>query len=337
MLKDLKELCTAFGPSGNEDEVRDLIIKKTEKYADSITEDKVGNLIVFKKGKKRRDKKVMYSSHMDEVGFMIRHFGEDGYLYFGAIGGISRAVAGGRRLVIGDNRLPGIISAKAIHLQKQSERGVCIPIEEMYINIGCDTDKQAKEYVSLGDTAVFEPNYEDFGDGLVKSKALDDRAGCTVLIDMIKSGPEYDTWFAFTCCEEIGTRGAAVASHETDADVVITVEATTAADIGGVPKEKQCCAIREGAVISHMDNGTIYDKGLFALSQKIAKENGIKYQIKNLVAGGNDSSAFQKGADGARVLAVSLPARYIHTACSVIAKEDLFSVRDLAVKLNENI
>ena len=157
------------------------------------------------------------------------------------------------------------------------------------------------------------------------------------LIDMINSELEYDTYFAFTVCEEIGVRGATVAAHEADADIVITVEATTAADIGGVPKAKQCCALREGAVVSHMDGGTIYDKELFALAGKVAAENDIKYQIKTLVAGGNDSSAFQKGADGARVLALSLPARYIHTACGVVAKEDLLSVRALAEAINERV
>ena len=326
----LKDYCDILGPSGMEDLVRERIIADIKDSGAEYEVDALGNLIVFKKGKQRRDKKLLVAAHMDEVGFMVTYVGEDGYIMFAPVGGIDPRVVSGRRLVFCKNGIKGVVASKAIHIQKPSEYGMCEPISEMNIDIGCYDRETASQFAKIGDCASFCPNYEEFGNGLIKSKALDDRFGCALMVDMINSELEYDTYFAFNTCEEIGCDGAAEVCYRIRPDIAVILESTTAGDIYGTPEGKRACELHKGAVISHMDGGTIYDKELVALALSVGKEEEIPCQLKNIVAGGNEASAFQKGAMGARVLAISAPTRYIHSACCVAAKEDLISVGKLA-------
>ncbi len=319
----LKKLCNAYGPSGMEDEVREIIIEEIKNHCDSYEVDKVGNLIAFKKGKKDTGKKILLSAHMDEIGFMIRKLSEEGYAYCDEIGGVERDVVGGKRILIGTQKEFGVICAKAIHLQKPEERGVCIPINEMYIDLGCESYEEISAKISVGDEAVYVPNFEEFGNGLIKSKALDDRVGCAILIEILKEELPCDTYFAFVTCEENGLRGAIPLSFKLKPDYAIVVEATTAGDIPGTPKGEECCKVREGAVISHMDRGTIYDKELFHKAISAFEKKNVKYQIKNFVAGGNDSRAYQQYSGGSKVAAISVPTRYIHSPASVASIEDI--------------
>lgn len=336
MIKLTEKLCNLFGPSGLEDEVREAIIEEIKPYCDDLYTDKVGNLIAFKKGKKHTDKPILFAAHMDEVGFMLQYIADDGYLYFDTIGGIDNSVIGGRRMVIGDNRLLGVVASKAVHLQKREERGVCLPVSEMYIDIGCTNKEDAKKHVSVGDCAVFVPNFEKFGDGFIKSKAIDDRFGCAVLCSMIKEEREYDTMFVFTVCEEVGCRGALTAAYALKPEVTVIIESTTAGDMPGVGEARRACAVGEGAVLSLMDGGTIYDRPFFDKAVSLAKEKGVKYQVKNTVAGGNDSRAFQASAEGSRVLAISAPVRYIHSASGVVKESDLLNVLEIARLIADN-
>ena len=278
-----------------EDEVRGLIAADVAPYADERHTDRSGNLIAFKKGRKPRTEKSS-SAHMDEVGFMVTHISEDGFAYFGTIGGIDPRVVAGKRVVLGDKRLPGVIAAKAIHMQKPEERGVPAPVDEMFIDIGCISEENTKALVSVGDCAVFAPNYEAFGDGFIKSKAIDDRFGCAVLVKLLESQLEYDTYFAFCTAEEVGCRGAATVGQAIGAGTVIVLEATTAGDIPGAPKSRVACRVGAGAVVSFMDGGTVYPRELIELAMATAGEKGIRAQLKELVAGGNDASAYQRAA-----------------------------------------
>ena len=337
----LKEFCDIPAPSGLEKEVRRKVIREIEGSGAEYRTDPNGNLIVFKKGKHSRadGKKVLVAAHMDEVGFMVTHISDEGYIHFDTIGGIDRRVISGRRLRFCKDGQIGVVSSKAIHMQKKDERGVCEPVSEMLVDIGCPDRESASKLVQIGDCMVFDTSFEEFGEDrkLIKSKALDDRFGCAVMVDLIRSDLEYDTYFAFDTCEEIGCDGAKEVCYEIQPDIAIVLESTTAGDIAGVPDEKCACKVFGGAVISHMDNGTIYDKELVALALETAKENGIPCQLKNIVAGGNDARSFQTGAAGARVLAISAPTRYIHSASSVAAKDDLLSVGMLVKHVLERI
>lgn len=336
MINLTEKLCSLFGPSGLEDEVRSCIENEIRPYCDKLYTDKVGNLIAFKKGKKSTDKPLLFAAHMDEVGFMVQYISDDGYLYFGTLGGIDAGVIGGRRMVIGDNRLLGVVASKAVHLQKPEERGVCLPVHEMYIDIGCTSKDDAKKHVSVGDCGVFVPNFERFGDGFIKSKAIDDRFGCAVLCEMIKEEREYDTYFAFTVCEEVGCRGATTVAYALNPSIAVVIESTTAGDLPGVTPARRACEVGEGAVLSLMDGGTIYDRALYDKATELARQNGVKYQTKNTVAGGNDSRAFQTGATGSRVMAISAPVRYIHSASCVVKESDLAAVLELARLVADN-
>jgi endoglucanase len=335
MLRYLKKYCDILGPSGMEDEIREAIIADIKDSGAEYETDPMGNLIVFKKGKNRRSKKVLFSAHTDEVGFMVKYIDEEGYLWFDAIGGVDRRVVSGRRVEFCESGINGVVASKAIHMQTPEERGKCEPISEMRIDIGAYDRETASKYVTVGDCCTFTPNYEEFGSGLVRSKALDDRFGCAVLVAMINSELEYDTYFAFNTCEEVGCDGAKEVGHRLRPDVVIALEATTAGDILGVPKSKCACSVGSGAVLSIMDRSTIYDKELLETAVAVANEKEIKWQYKNVVAGGNEAGVYQRSAEGAKVLAISAPARYIHSASNVLSIEDMQSVAALAAAINE--
>lgn len=335
MMKYLKKYCDILGPSGMEDLVREAIIEDIKDSGCKYETDPMGNLIVFKKGKKARKNKVLFSAHMDEVGFMVKYIDDEGYLWFDSVGGVDRRVVSGRRIVFCESQINGVVASKAIHMQTPEERGKCEAISEMHIDIGASNKEDAKKYITVGDCCTFEPDYEEFGSGLVRSKALDDRFGCAALVSMINSELEYDTYFAFNTCEEIGCDGAKEVAHRLRPDVVIALEATTAGDVLGVSKSKCACSVGKGAVLSLMDRSTIYDKGIVELAVSVADEKGIKWQYKNVVAGGNEAGVYQRAASGARVLAISAPARYIHSASNVLSLEDMQSVADLAAAINE--
>lgn len=325
----LRDYCNLLAPSGLEDAVRERILQDIKGCDAQVTVDAVGNIIVFRKGRERREKKLLLAAHMDEVGFMVTYVGDDGYLSFENIGGVDRRVVSGRRLRFCHNGQLGVVASKSIHIQTPDEFGKCEPINQMHIDIGCYSREEAERFVKIGDCATFCPNYEEFGDGLIRSKALDDRFGCVVLMQLLQQELPYDTYFAFNTCEEIGCDGSREIAHRVQPDVAIVLESTTAGDICGTPEAERACALRKGAVISHMDGGTIYDKQLVETALHVGRENDVPCQLKNLVAGGNDSRSFQQNAYGARVLAISAPTRYIHSACSVAAKEDLLAVKRL--------
>ncbi|MDD2268237.1 MAG: M42 family metallopeptidase [Eubacteriales bacterium] len=326
---DLEFLCNIIGPSGSEDAVREAIISDITPFADSVKLDAIGNLITFKKGRKS-DKKIMFAAHMDEVGFMVKYITEDGRVLFDTLGGIDVRVMAGRRVVLGKNRKLGILSAKAIHMQTKEEREKTTPKNKMYIDIGCDSREEAEKFIGVGDTGSFVPNFEHFGDGFIKSKAIDDRFGCQTLCRLIREEPEYDTYFAFTTREEIGCRGAKAVTYQINPDLSVVIEATTAGDILGTPKHATACSLGKGAVLVFMDGGTIYDRELFRLTEKTAKDNNINYQVKNFIAGGTDSSAIQRSLTGVRVVGLAAPCRYIHSASCVVKESDLEDVYSLA-------
>ena len=320
MLELIRKLSLLNGTSGREDAVRDYIINEIKDYAESYEVDPLGNLIVFKKGKEAPKNKVMLDAHMDEVGFMITNVNSDGTLGFESIGGIDRRVMLGRAVTVGDGRINGVIGIKPIHLTKGDK--LAMP-EKMYIDIGADTADEAKKLVSLGDCAYFNSAFEEFGNGFIKGKALDDRAGCAILINMIKSELPYDMYFNFATGEEVGLGSAGTAAYRVNPDYAIVVETTTAADLADVPENKKVCKLGEGAVISFMDRRTIYSRELFDRAFELAKEKSIKAQVKSAVAGGNNAGVIHKTAGGIKTLTVSMPCRYLHSPSCVLKTEDI--------------
>ncbi len=337
MLSLIKELCLLNGVSSFEDEVRAYIKAKAEPYADSIRVDAMGNLIVFKKGEKATGNRLMLTAHMDEVGFIIRSITDDGYLKFDTIGGIDPRVIIGKRVTVGWNKIPGVIGLKAYHLVSAEEEKVVPKIEDMYIDIGARKKEAAERLVPIGDFAAFDSDCVDFGSGMLKAKAIDDRVGCAVMIELIQEDLPMDCTFVFSVQEEVGTRGAFGAAFSVTPEIALVLEGTTAADIAGMDDHKKVTAPGLGPVLSIMDGGTVYDRGLFELMRDLADKNGIPWQTKHYISGGNDASAIQRTKDGVRVCAMSAAVRYLHTPSSVAAVKDFEAMRALAKKFIEAV
>ncbi len=327
MINGLEELCRLNGTSGDESRVREYI--KSHIKADEVFTDALGNLIVFKKGRKTPKNKIMFAAHMDEVGFMVTDITADGFLRFGAVGGIDPRVVIGRRLRL-ESGAVGAVGTKAVHQQSSDERKSAPDFDALTIDIGAADRAEAEQFAKRGSRAYFDAEFFPFGDGYVCGKAIDDRAGCLIMMEMINGDPEYDAWYAFTVQEEIGTRGAKAAAFTVAPDIAFVLETTTACDIPSVSGGKRVCELGSGVVISYMDRATIYDRGLYDLAFETARKLDIPAQTKTLVAGGNDSGSIHVSRGGVRTCAMSLPCRYLHSPVCTIKESDYYAARKLA-------
>lgn len=240
----LRELCILNGTSGDEGSVRDYIISQIKDYC-TYQIDALGSIIAFKQGKNKPQKKVMISAHMDEVGFIITDITSDGYLSFSPVGGIDARVVADRTVTV--NSINGVIGLKPVHLCDEKEKDTAPSFKNLFIDIGAANKEEAEKYVNLGDYAYFSSDYYEFGNGFIKSKALDDRIGCMLMIELIKSDLDYDTYFCFNVQEEVGLRGAACTSYSVQSDVSVIFEATTAADLCGVTGGDRVCVLGEAS------------------------------------------------------------------------------------------
>ncbi|MBQ0083922.1 MAG: M42 family peptidase [Clostridiales bacterium] len=323
MFDILENLCRIYGASGNEEMVREYILSEIEGFAEAKV-DALGNIIAFKKGENTPAKKIMLDAHMDEVGIIVTDITAEGFLRFSTVGGIKASVLLCRRVVF-ENGVNGVISLKPIHLLSGDE-GKTVPKEDsLYIDIGAASRAQAEEMINIGSFGVLEGEYIKSGNN-IKSRALDDRIGCAVLIDLIKSKSQYDFYAVFSVQEEVGARGAKTAAYAVEPDFSIVLEGTTANDIADTPYNKQVCELGKGAAVSFMDSGTLYDRELFST----AINSGIPCQIKRANAGGNNAGSIHLTKNGVRTIAISVPCRYIHSPSSVANTEDIKSARRLA-------
>ena len=327
MKELLKTLCCLSAVSGSENELRDFIIKEVSPFAECSV-DKLGNIICFKKGERPALKKVMVDAHIDEVGIIATSFTSDGFVKFQTVGGIDPAVMLCRSVTF-ENGTVGIVGLKPVHLSKVDERKKLPDSDSLYIDIGASCEEDARKLISVGDTAVFDSEFELLGKNTVKAKALDDRAGVACLISLLKDKSKYDFYATFTVGEEVGCRGARTAAFGLNPDCAIVLEATTAADLEGVSEENKVCCLGKGPAISFMDKSTLYDRRLY----DAAINSGLLCQPKKAVAGGNNSGAIHLSKDGVPTLAISLPCRYIHSPSSVASLSDLEAMRVLAKEM----
>jgi len=318
----LKELTELPGVSGDEKRVRDFILEKIRDKCDEIYIDSIGNLIVKNRGTGKSSKKIMLCAHMDEVGLIVSKITDDGFLKFKCVGGIEPSVLVSKKVLIGKELIHGVIGAKAIHLQKKSERESLPQISDLYIDIGAKDKEDAERFVSVGDYCVFDSSYVEFGDGYVKAKALDDRLGCNCLISLAEKRYPFDLYLVFTVQEEVGLRGARVAADRIRPDVAIVLEGTTCSDVYGTEERDYSTVSGGGAALSIIDRSTYYDKELTNALYNTAKKHDIPVQFKKTATGGNDAGAIHTSFGGVKTAAISVPARYIHSPSSVMKKTD---------------
>ena len=331
MRSELFELCRLNGTSGDEDRVREYIREKAAPYAESMHTDALGNLIVFKKGAKSTGNKLLIAAHMDEVGLIITRITDDGFLKFDFVGGVDRRVAIGKPVVVGENNVPGIIGLKAIHLVKRDEMKRAPKTDALYIDIGAKNKEEALKLVQPGDYGCFVGEPEEFGNGLLKAKAIDDRVGCAIMLSLLRKDLPMDVTFAFTVQEEVGTRGAFGAAFSVTPEIGLVLETTTAANLPDVEPHRQVCAPGKGPVISYMDGATIYDRPLFEKLRDLAENNHIPWQTKEYIAGGNDARTIQRSKSGVRVAAISAAVRYLHAPASVGSMADFEHMEQLVM------
>jgi len=330
ILDTVKALCSLNGVSSFEDPVRNFLMEQAAPYADSMRVDAMGNLIIFKKGKKSTGNKLMLCAHMDEVGLIVKRITDEGFLKFGAVGGIDRRVLIGKKVLIGKSGVPGVIGMKAYHLVSEEEEKKVPKLEEFYIDIGARDKTAAEKLTFVGDWAAFAGDCVEFGDGFLKAKAIDDRIGCAVMLELLKEDLPMDCTFAFTVQEEVGTRGAFGAAFSVTPEIALVLEGTTAADNPAVDEHKKVCSPGKGPVIPFMDGGTVYDRSLFELLRDLAEKNNIPWQTKHFISGGTDASAIQRTKEGVRVAAVSAAVRYLHAPSSVASVKDFEHIYELA-------
>lgn len=316
----LKQLCELDGPSGREYAVANFIYEQIKNHCDAKI-DAMGNVIAFKQGEKRPVKKVMLDAHMDEVGIIITDITDSGLLKFTAVGGIKPEALLCKRVRFGN--VMGVIGTKPVHQSSADEKKSLPLIDSLYVDIGAADKEAAQKLISLGDIGTFEGKWAYLGDNAIRTKAIDDRIGCAMLITLLQQKAEYDFYAAFTVGEELGLRGAKTAAFSIDPEYAIVLESTTAVDICGATGSNAVCRLGKGVVVAFMDSCTLYDRKLYNYALKTANENGIAVQTKQKVAGGNDAGAISLNKNGVQTITLAQPSRYIHSPSTVIFRSDM--------------
>ena len=330
MIETIKTLCRLSGPSGAEEPVRQYLLQQARPHADEIRQDAMGNLLVFKRGRKRPTRTILLAAHMDEVGVIVKSATDDGFLRFAFVGGVDRRVVIGKRVFLGPERVSAVVGMKPIHLASAGERKKIPPLEQLYLDLGADSRAEAERLAAPGTYGVFDDTLTELDGDMLSVKALDDRVGCGVMLSLLQQELPVDTWFAFTVCEEVGCRGAFGAAFGLRPEIALILEGTTAADLPGVAGAKRVCVPGQGPVLPFMDGGTVYDRGLFEQLRALAEAHGIPWQTKRRIAGGTDAQAMQRAGSGCRVAAISAAFRYIHSPVSVGCQRDFVQMEQLA-------
>ena len=316
MKKLLKQLTETFGPSGFEENVRKLIWAEVKSFADEIKVDALGNLIVRKKPTKstKNPKKVMIAAHMDEIGLMVSHVDENGFIRFSPIGGVFRRyVVGGRVRFL--NGTHGVIG-----YDKLDDLGELPTLDKVYIDVGATSKKDCP--VKIGDVAAFDRPFTEMGSRLV-AKSMDDRAGVVVAIETLRAlnSTPYDVYFVFTTQEEVGVRGAITSAYGVDPDIGIALDVTPTGDSPNALKMEM--ALGKGPCVKIKDVGAISDPRVVQWMIHAAEKNKIPYQREVLLLGGTDARSIQLTRAGVPTGCISIPVRYVHSPSEMIDYSDL--------------
>lgn len=318
----LESLCNATAVSGDEHEVRQIVIEAIKLIADDVKVDALGNVLATKFGRAEKRVRVMMAAHMDEIGFMIVKKHEDGLFEFDRIGGIDERQLPGKPVLVGREHLPGVIGAKPIHMTTAKERKNKIEVSAMRIDLGPEIGDKVKP----GDRAAFATRFKIIGPS-IWAKALDDRLGVATLIELLKHAPDnIDLLAAFTVQEEVGLRGARVAAYTFDPDMAIAVDSTPAYDLphwdDDDENDRYNTRLDAGPALYVMDRGTIADRRLVSWLEETASQADIPYQLRQPGGGGTDAGAIHKTRSGIPSVSVSVPSRYAHTAVGMARQDD---------------
>ena len=333
----MRELCLAPGVSGSEDEVAKIIERELKDVADSIERDSMGNVIATKKGSKKAPS-IMLAAHMDEIGLMVRFIDEKGFIKFSKIGGITDSILINLTVTIhssvGEDVI-GVIGSKPPHITKPEERKKVIPSDELFIDIGAKDKEEAEKMISVGDPITFNSLFVEYPNNLIMAKAMDNRAGCYVLMEVLKRVETDATIYAVgTVQEEVGLKGARTAAFKLNPDMAIALDVTLSGDQPGVKLEEAPVLMGEGpsVIISDAGGRGILTSNLVKdMLIKAGDENDIKYQLEVCDGGTTDASAIHLTREGIPFGVLSVPTRYIHSPVSVCSMDDVESTIQLIV------
>ena len=328
-IKLLSEICEASGAPGHEDKIREIVKREINSFVDEIRIDNLGNLTAIKKGKK--NKKIMVGAHMDEIGFMVTHIDENGFLRFHTLGGFDPKTLTAQRVIIhGKKDLVGVMGSKPIHVMSPEERNKPPKIKDFFIDMGMHKEELEK-YISVGDTITRERKLIEMGN-CVNCKSIDNRVSVFILIEMLRELKEapYDLYAVFTVQEEVGIRGANVATQQVQPDFGFGLDTTIAFDVPGAASHEKITELGKGTAIKVMDSSTICDYRMVKYMKQTAEKYNIEYQLEILTGGGTDTSGIQRFTPGGSIAgAVSIPTRHIHQVIEMADKEDIRKSIDL--------
>ncbi|MGQ9624930.1 MAG: M42 family metallopeptidase [Candidatus Bathycorpusculaceae bacterium] len=326
LAETLEKLSNATGVAGREEEVRNLMKKFLKPHADEVKEDKLGNVIGIKKGE-RNAPKVMLAAHMDEIGLLVKTISKEGFLQFTKIGGIDDRILLAQKVIVYTEKDPihGIIGSKPPHIQKEEERKKVPTFDELFIDIGAQSQEEAKKMgVKIGDSVVFDIKFARVGKNIVIGKAFDDRVGCAVMIEAMRllEKTKCTVYAVGTVQEEVGLRGATTAAFGIYPDVGIALDVTIAGDVPGVKEVEAPIKLRKGPSLTIADYGLITHPKVLRLLVDAAEENKIPYQLETGLPGSTDAARISLTREGVPSGVISVPTRYIHGPAALLSLED---------------
>jgi putative aminopeptidase FrvX len=336
----LQRLSEAIGISGFEDEPRNLILQEIEGLVDKCWVDPIGNLLAIRKGDSKHPR-ILLDAHMDEIGFLVSHVDNQGFARIAPIGGWDPRILPGHRVVLQvrrDNefqRIYGVIGAVPPHLTTVKQRENVIPIDDLFIDLGVSSREEAGELgVRVGTPlAVWQP-FLEFSDVVCSGKAFDDRAGCTVLIEVLRrleneKEQSATVVFNFAVAEEVGGRGAKTGAYTLEPDVALAIECTSAGDMPSIPSHQSPTELGKGPAVTVADRSLVAHPRVVETLEQTANERKIPWQLKQPLGGGTDGGLIAVTRSGVPTGVVSVPCRYIHSSISLLRLNDLVSTVDL--------
>lgn len=337
----LARICEVPGAPGFEQRIRKLVIDTVTPLVDELKVDNMGNVIALKKGSlpEKQKKKVMIGAHMDEIGFIVTHITENGFLWFHPLGGFDPKTLTAQRVIVhGKKDLIGVMGSKPIHVMTPEEKNKVPKIEDFFIDLGLPKE-EVEKYISIGDPVTRERSLIEMGN-CINCKSLDNRVSVFILIETLKllHNPSYDVYGVFTVQEEVGLRGASVAAHHISPDFGFGLDTTIAYDVPNARPQEQVTQLGKGAAIKIMDSSAIADYRMVQYMKNTADASHIKWQPEILTAGGTDTAPIQRmSLMGAIAGAVSIPTRHIHQVIETVHKDDVLNSIQLLKACVENL
>jgi len=341
LVEALEKLSNANGVTGREGEVRELMKQYLKPYVDETREDRLGNLIAFKKGNKDAPT-VMLAAHMDEVGLMIKNIKKKGFLQFAKVGGIDDRVLLAQKVIVHTDKGPliGVVGSKPPHIQTEEEQKKVVDADRLFIDVGAkDKNEAEKMGVQVGDVVSFDTKFVQIGENVVLGKALDDRVGCAMMVETLRRLQKVDcnVYAVGTIQEEVGLRGATIAAFQVAPDVCIVLETTVAGDMPGVEEGKAPAKMGEGPVVTVADAGLIAHPKVLRLLIDSAKEHKIPYQLETGIRGSTDAARISLSREGVPSGVISVATRYIHSPAAILNLDDVEKTVKLAVAAIEKV